>query len=268
MRKSALLLLLAGLVLQALAAKDVPPQSNVLNRITVWQLEQVLAAAHDKPDEEDAEQLSGLELRERFSTVRLLHWQVQLSGPKSRQALTALADESAFLDLPAAEIPTTAAPDLAAQQQMMALTVDYVTKTVHRLPDFSATRVTTSFRDEPGPYEELGAEWPPVYRPLPVTRQTPLHLVGTHTTTVLIAGPGKGGFHFSAFQIESTGIDDLGRVRAHPWHGDVGCLPEQTGLEPLGARSGRTRSSISLCSARGKVTLPSESRLVHRGIGS
>jgi hypothetical protein len=94
MRKSALLLLLAGLVLPALAAKDIPPQSNVLNRISVGQLEQVLAAAHDKPDEEDAEQLSGLELRERFGTVRFLHWQVRLSGPKSRQALTALADEN------------------------------------------------------------------------------------------------------------------------------------------------------------------------------
>jgi hypothetical protein len=52
MRKSALLLLLAGLVLPALAAKDVPPQSNVLNRITAGQLEQVLAAAHDKPDDD------------------------------------------------------------------------------------------------------------------------------------------------------------------------------------------------------------------------
>ena len=87
-------------------------------RITVQELEQVLSAAHGKPDAEIARQLSGIELTERLSRARLAHWEARLPGSESRQALLTLADVSQFLDLPASEVPATrvtrprcAAPD-------------------------------------------------------------------------------------------------------------------------------------------------------------
>ena len=65
MRKLGLLLLLVGIAFPALAAK----------RVTVEQLEQLLAAAHGKPDAEVARQLSDLELTERLSSARLSRWE-------------------------------------------------------------------------------------------------------------------------------------------------------------------------------------------------
>src|SRR5580658_6442884 len=100
MRKLALLWLLAGVALPAVAARN----------ITVEQLEQVLAAVHGKADAKVAQQLSGLELTERLSAARLSRWEADLPGPESRQSLVLLADVAAFLDPPAAEIPATPAP--------------------------------------------------------------------------------------------------------------------------------------------------------------
>jgi hypothetical protein len=117
MRKLTLLLLLAGIATVTLVQKGAASH-GLLKRITVEQLEQVLTAVQGKPDGEVAQVLSGLELTERLSTVRLSHWNGQLPGRKSERALVALADESAFLDLPAAEIPATAVPDLEAQHRM------------------------------------------------------------------------------------------------------------------------------------------------------
>src|ERR1035437_1470930 len=111
MRRLVVLLLLAGFVLQAWASK----------RVSVAQLEQTLSAAHGSPDAAVAQQLSGLELTERLSPARFARLKADLPGEKAREALTLLADSSAFLDLPVAEIPATPTPDPAAQRQMMAL---------------------------------------------------------------------------------------------------------------------------------------------------
>jgi VWFA-related protein len=164
MRKLACLFLLAGLVMPA----------SAVTRVTVAQLEQDLAATHGKQDADVARQLGDLELTERLSPARLSHWQSNLPGEKARQALAALADTSQFFDPPPAEIPATATPDVAAQRQMMALTVNYVSKALPQLPNFLATRKTTRFEDTPQlqkdhffiPYE-------------------PLHPVGVSSATVL-----------------------------------------------------------------------------------
>ena len=139
MRKLLLWLLLATIPLPVFAAK----------RVTADRLEKLLAAAHGKPDAKVAQQLANLELSERLSGARLARWEAELPGPDSRQALVALADASAFLDPPAAEIPATAPPDVATQRQIVALAVDYVSKTISRLPDFVATRDTIRFEDSP-----------------------------------------------------------------------------------------------------------------------
>jgi hypothetical protein len=134
--KVALLLFMAAIAFPALAAQSV----------TGGQLEQILVAAHGKPDAKVAKQLLGLELTERLSATGFSSFGQGLSGPKARQALVALADMSAFLDLPATEIPLTANPDLETQRKMISLMVNYIETTIHQLPNFFATRPTTSFQ--------------------------------------------------------------------------------------------------------------------------
>jgi hypothetical protein len=137
MRKSALLLLLAALALPAPAA----------SRVTVEQLEQAVAAAHGKPDKAVAQSLGDLELTERLSTARLERLKADLPGDKARLELLALADASAFLDLPAADIPPTAAPNSATQGQIVSRAADFVVATISKMPDFFATRTTARFED-------------------------------------------------------------------------------------------------------------------------
>ncbi|MGD0901814.1 MAG: hypothetical protein ABR924_02620 [Terracidiphilus sp.] len=139
MRNLTLLLLLAGLASPALAD----------GRVTVAQLEQAVAAAHGKRDKEVAQRLGEMELAERLSTPRLERLKARLPGEKARLALLALADASAFLDLPAADIPPTPPLDRAAQVALLAKTVDYVEKTISRLPDSFATRETIYFANGP-----------------------------------------------------------------------------------------------------------------------
>jgi VWFA-related protein len=165
MRRCVLLACLAAIVSPAFAAK----------RVTVEQLQQMLSAIHAKTDAEKALQLSDLQLTERLSTAKLLQLEGNLSGPQARQALTALADLSAFLSLPPAEIPATPAPDVAEQRRILALTVTYVSKTLHQLPNFSATRITTSFQDLPEGYEKGGTVFSPAQ---------PLTQAGTASATV------------------------------------------------------------------------------------
>jgi len=53
-----------------------------------------------------------------------------------------------ILIVPAFGIATEIIPALT-QRKMIALTVEYVSKTIHQLPNFYATRVTTTFQDNP-----------------------------------------------------------------------------------------------------------------------
>ena len=172
MRHCVLLLCLAAMVSPAFAVK----------RMTVEQLQQVVSAIHSKPDAEIALQLSDLQLTERLSTARLLQLEGNLSGPQARQALTALADLSAFLSLPPAEIPATPAPDFAEQRRVMALTITYVSETLHQLPNFSATRITTRFQDQPQGYEKGGSSFVPAQ---------PLAQAGSASATVFYRDGGE-----------------------------------------------------------------------------
>jgi len=118
-------------------------------RVTVDQLEKVLNAAQGKTDAELARHLSDMELTERLSSSRLARWQAALPDDQTRQALVALADQSQFLALPASEIPSTTAPDFAAQRQIMHQVFAYVSKSIPQLPNMFASRVTSSFEDTP-----------------------------------------------------------------------------------------------------------------------
>jgi VWFA-related protein len=71
--------------------------------VTVDQLDQLLRNEQSTPDADLAHQLSTVELTERADTAQIASWTAQLRGKKSREALVALADASAFLDPPPAD---------------------------------------------------------------------------------------------------------------------------------------------------------------------
>jgi hypothetical protein len=132
--------------------------------ITTEELKSLLASAHGEPDETVAREIENSELTERLNSAQLPRLLVDLPGSRSREALLVLADASAFRDPPQSEIPPMEAPDLASQRQMMSLVVNYVKKTRYDLPNFYATRVTTTFRRE-------------------ILSHRPLHLVGKYSDT-------------------------------------------------------------------------------------
>jgi VWFA-related protein len=119
-------------------------------QVGVHELEQILNTANDKQDDELAKQLTGMELSERLSSNLLSLWKNRLHGKKSIAALVALADESAFLNPPPAEILSDPAPDPDTQRKMMSRTVAYLEEVLPKLPDFFAIRTTAKY-EQPSP---------------------------------------------------------------------------------------------------------------------
>jgi hypothetical protein len=158
------------------------PSCFAARQITVQQLESVLSSANGKPDAEVARQLSEVELSERLSTANLSRLQTESPGLKSRQALLVLADLSAFLPLPPAEVPVKAPPDFATQRQILARTVDYVLKTIHQLPNLSTMRVTAGFQSTP---------WQPERGPSETLNHQPLHPLGTYSASIMYRDGGE-----------------------------------------------------------------------------
>jgi VWFA-related protein len=159
-------LILVGMTLPTFAA----------SRVSVQQLEQTINATQNSSDEGLARQLRDLHLTERLGSARLARLMTGLPGEKSRQALTALADEAAFLDPPAAEIPRAAAPSVTEQRRMMGLVVAYVSKTLPQLPNLFATRNTMHFLDSPQAYKAQDELTTPF---------RPLHFTGAFSVNVL-----------------------------------------------------------------------------------
>jgi VWFA-related protein len=139
MRRWAILLLvsvlLSGLASPAWAAKY----------LSVDQVEQLLAQLHGKPDGKVAAELGDIQLTQRVSSARLAHWETEFPGSRAHEELLKLADMSAFLSPPASDVVVDPRPDTKAQLEMLSLAVQYVGKTIPRLPDFYAMRETTHF---------------------------------------------------------------------------------------------------------------------------
>jgi hypothetical protein len=118
-------------------------------KVTVQQLEQIVSSLKDRTDQDAAGQLALLELRERLSAARARALSLAVPGPVTRGSLLVLGDASVFLNLPAQDIATIAAPDTATQRQMLNLVQQYVGQTLAQLPNFFATRETILFMDNP-----------------------------------------------------------------------------------------------------------------------
>lgn len=137
--------LLATLAHAAQSPKADPPNVSAPQNISVDDLQRILAKDNDAPDAAVARQLSGLVLTEKISDAALESLEQDLPGAESRAALVALADASVFLPSPAAVVPPQAPPSLDEQRRMIALTVDYLGKTLPKLPDFYAARTTVRY---------------------------------------------------------------------------------------------------------------------------
>ena len=122
-------------------------RNPAIRQITVEQLGQWLDTVHGEADSDVAEQISSLELTEQLGGARLTSWTAAMHGKKSQQALLALADQSAFLPPPPAEISADTPPDAATQQRMISLIADYLKNTMPKLPDFFATRTTIRYEE-------------------------------------------------------------------------------------------------------------------------
>jgi VWFA-related protein len=161
MRIAALVLIMIASALPAFATQT----------LTVAQLEQMLARQRSerKSDSSTAHDLTEVTLTEELTGPTLKRITADAGpGPQTTQALELLADESALLAPPEAEIPTDPKPDMNAQRAMLTGAINYVVTTLRHLPDFLAVRETRSFDDSPLLISHTG------YAPI-----APMHLVGT-----------------------------------------------------------------------------------------
>lgn len=122
-------------------------------RVSVRELEQILATSGGEEDDALAKRLEDMRLSERLSSPLLSLWQKRLRGKKSIAALVVLADKSAFLDPPASEVLSDPVPDPEAQRRMISRTVTYLKDALPKLPDFFAVRTATEF-EQPLPQQE------------------------------------------------------------------------------------------------------------------
>jgi VWFA-related protein len=114
-----------------------------IRQVTVAELKQILEVSHG--DAEAAKQLSTLELTERLDDATLLSFTKY--GKKTEQAVTMLADASAFLPPPVAQISTDAPPDVNTQQHLISLVANYLQQIIPKLPNFFAERATTRYQE-------------------------------------------------------------------------------------------------------------------------
>jgi VWFA-related protein len=144
-------------VLMALIAQP----ACAAKRVTVAQLEQALASASaaNKPDAEIARQIGGVELSERLTQATMERLTGRLAaGSQAVLALKLLADQSAFLDPPASELPVDPMPDPVAEERMLGQARNYVAQTLPHLPNLLATQTTDRYDDSA--QESQKGQWP------------------------------------------------------------------------------------------------------------
>ena len=139
-------------LLMALTASGAFSFGASAQQVTVAQLQDFLVqqqSAH-KSDNETARLLSSAELTEQLTDSTLERFKSDFGpGAKTLTELNLLADLSAFRDPPAPEVLRKDPPDAEAQKTIIEASANFATVTLGRLPDFLATRTTSSFEDVP-----------------------------------------------------------------------------------------------------------------------
>jgi hypothetical protein len=129
-----------------------PVSSRASKRATVAQLIQTVTQDVDshKADVEIARQVADIELSERLTEATMTRLATTLKAdPQAALQIQLLADRSSFLEPPASELPTLAAPDEASLQRMIEEARSYVAQMLPHLPNFLALRTTNCYDDSP-----------------------------------------------------------------------------------------------------------------------
>jgi hypothetical protein len=137
---------IAAGVLSILLATQLPAAS----RTTVQQLAKMLVTAQPSShgDDNTANGIAGVELTERLTEATLSGLSLG-QGERTRFALRILADESAFLEPPAAELPAGGPPAAAEQKAILARAVAYALSYIHNLPNFICTQTVRRLDNDP-----------------------------------------------------------------------------------------------------------------------
>lgn len=120
-----------------------------VNKVTVKQLDEFLAEQHSssKSDDAVATKLKDMELTEQLTTATMNSFTRYEPGPLTVTQIRILAVTSALLPPPATDLPTTAAPDAAAQTAIMKKAVDYASSVYAHLPKLNANKTTTRYQN-------------------------------------------------------------------------------------------------------------------------
>ena len=118
-------------------------------KITVQQLRDLLTQLQTakKDDAAVSGELKQVELSEQLTRVTMNSLANSVPGPLSTEQVYVLEAKSAILAPPAADLPTAAAPDAAAQAALLTKATEYANKTYAQLPHLTATRTTARFQD-------------------------------------------------------------------------------------------------------------------------
>ena len=137
-----------------------------VKKITVQQLKDLLVSQQQarKTDAEVAVELKQVELSEELTSSMIGTMLEYLPGPLTTEQISILEARSAVLAPPPSDLPTTPAPDAAAQKALLDKTVDYAEKTYAQLPHLTATKETLRYQDDTQPpvagsNKDLSASW-------------------------------------------------------------------------------------------------------------
>ena len=157
-------------------------------KMTVQQLKDLLISLQktNTADADVAAQLKDVELTEEMTRSTMNGLGPYVPGQLTTEQLYVLEARSAALAPPAADLPSTPAPDAATQKAILDKAVDYTNKTYAQLPDVTATETTRRFQDnvEP-PQGSLAA-----HSSVTVTPSSPpiRYMTGTETQVTLLHG--------------------------------------------------------------------------------
>lgn len=119
------------------------------NKISVEELKQNVASmlSAGKDDEQISNWLKDVELTEQLPPADRKALAHSLPGPRCTEQLLYLDGRSAFLEPPAADLPSEPAPDAAAQKAILATALDFAEKSNAQSPHLTVTRLSARFQD-------------------------------------------------------------------------------------------------------------------------
>ena len=118
-------------------------------KMNVAEFQDMLTGLHNsqKTDEQVANELKQIELTEELTPAAISSMVPLINGPLSTEQMYVLEARSSMLAPPDTDLPKTAAPEVAAQQALLAKAQDYAAKTYPQLPPLTATRLVARFQD-------------------------------------------------------------------------------------------------------------------------